>query len=58
MDYLSIKQLSEKWGISKEEFKLCVQQGESPELKKLATHGLYLTMQKSPLMPALSQENI
>ena len=44
MDYLSIK--------------LCVQQGESPELKKLATHGLYLTMQKSPLMPALSQENI
>lgn len=35
MDYLSIKQLSEKWGISKEEFKLCVQQGESPELKKV-----------------------
>lgn len=58
MDYLSIKQLSENGGFQKEEFKHCVQQIEFRVLKKLVTHGSYLTVQKNPSMPALNLANI
>lgn len=58
MDYLSIKQLSEKWGISKRRIQTLCSTDRIPGAKKVGYSWIIPDNAENLLMPALNQANI